>query len=264
MLTNKIHSKQIAYISAIGIILSIIGLIIEMDFLISKVVDKISIEKEQGIAISVYQKIFLEDPDVVKDKKTLEEFSILVKKLTDNLPPSKYHYKFVIKKSDEVNAFATVGGYIIVNTALIKKANNAEELLGVLAHEIGHVNKRHILTGLTKQIGIYMIPIFILSDESGVIKYCGKNAQGLLRYKFSRGYEKEADIEALNYLNDAKINSDGLMKFLGKLQDNSIEFLSTHPINKNRVAYMQEYIKEKQISVYPAIGFDYETFKNQF
>jgi len=72
-------------------------------------------------------------------------------------------YKFTLLDSPMVNAFAIPGGYIYVTRGLMALANNEAEFAGVLAHEIGHYKKRHILTGMLISIAHMGIIFFLMS-----------------------------------------------------------------------------------------------------
>ena len=56
---------------------------------------------------------------------------------------SVYRYQFHVAVDKSVNAYAMPGGYIVVHTGLLALADNADEVAGVLAHEVSHVEKRH-------------------------------------------------------------------------------------------------------------------------
>src|SRR5262249_36259752 len=82
--------------------------------------------------------VFVHDPVIVGYVRNLGE-SIL-----RAAGPQPFEYRFYVVESDEINAFAGPAGYIYVHTQTILAARNASELAGVIAHEIGHVQRRHI------------------------------------------------------------------------------------------------------------------------
>ena len=62
--------------------------------------------------------------------------------------------KLHVAQSDEVNAFAFPDNHLVVFTSLIAKCENQEELCGVMAHEIAHMQKGHIMKKLVKEVGL--------------------------------------------------------------------------------------------------------------
>ncbi len=147
-----------------------------------------------------------------------------------------------VTKSDWVNAFAMPGGQIVIFDGLIQKAQSPDEVAGVLAHEMGHVEHRHALRRLVRAAGIG----FLASMVSGGV--VGDVSQQLLVMTFSREMEEEADTAALKTLASAGIASDGFAAFFERLaaEDNESDpesllagstlesLLATHPLSKER------------------------------
>ena len=82
---------------------------------------------------------------------------------------SKYRYRFHVAEDDTINAFAVPGGIIVVHTGLIAATRSAEELAGVLAHEVQHIEQRHSLTGIIKQLGLSGLWLLIGGDATGIL-----------------------------------------------------------------------------------------------
>jgi len=130
----------------------------------------------------------------------------------------------------QVNAFALPGNHIFVFSGLIDRAHNPDELAGVLAHEMGHLELRHPTRGMIQQLGL-----------SAVISLMfGGNAAGDVAYlatalSYTREMEREADARALVLLQHAKIHTAGLASFFRTLKDDKDsdsplpDWLSTHP-----------------------------------
>lgn len=130
----------------------------------------------------------------------------------------------------QVNAFALPGNHIFVFSGLIDKAHSPDELAGVLAHEMGHLELRHPTRGMIQQLGL-----------SAVISLMfGGNAAGDVAYlatalSYTREMEREADARAIVLLQHAKIHTGGLASFFRSLKDDKEsdnplpDWLSTHP-----------------------------------
>ena len=146
--------------------------------------------------------------------QTLDE---QVQKIKNILPPHMHDVKVYIAKSSEVNAFALPGGHIVFNEGLLRAAQDIEEVLGVAAHELAHVQERHVLRGIVQAFGTYMLIDFIIGDISGIIAVIADNSQLLLRSGFSEQQESEADQMAYELLK-AKNSASRPRQFLQKLR----------------------------------------------
>lgn len=185
----------------------------------------------------------------------------LVQPLLDHLDSDRYEYRFHISQDDQVNAFALPGGYIVINSGLILKADSADEMLGVVAHEISHVTQQHSVRNIMGTAGIYLTVNAALGDMTGLLALLVDAAPFLINQSYSRGFESEADAEGLALLHRAAINPEGLVTFFEKLrrqeqeqleemagEDNSetvestLQFLSTHPATEDRISDLRERI----------------------
>lgn len=156
---------------------------------------------------------------------------------------------FTVVKSDIVNAFALPDGHIIVFTGLIDLMQNYEELVALLGHEATHVNERHSIKMLCRNISGYLLISAILSDANGVIATIADNANGIYSLTFSRGFEREADLKGFEIMKVNQVNPTGMSNlFLRLKKGNKIdieipEFLSSHPVTDARIEYVNETIK---------------------
>lgn len=143
----------------------------------------------------------------------------------------------IINDNQTKNAFCTPGGYIYVYTGLMKYLDSEEQLAGVLAHEIGHADRRHSTRQMTKLYGVQTL-IGILAGEREMLKQVTGSIIGL---KFSRDHETEADKASVTYLCPTEYDAAGGAKFFEKIEaegGGSVpEFLSTHPSPANRIEF---------------------------
>ncbi len=150
----------------------------------------------------------------------------------------KFSIQVRIVKNPVVNAYATLGGNIYVDSALLAHARTPEELAGVLAHEIGHVSNRHIMQGfivdLFTSAGLRMV--FSSGSDENVTDL-------FLRMTFSRGEESQADAAGLHRLQIAHINNAGFKNFFERLGKSGLadKFLSNHPANQARIDMVNDY-----------------------
>jgi len=155
---------------------------------------------------------------------------------------SAYQYEFYVADDASVNAFAMPGGFIVINSGLLALADNAEQVAGVIAHEIQHVEKRHILNGMVKSAGLMATASLVFGDLSGVASL----GSALIKYKFSREHEREADIEGLKALVVSGISPIGMRDFFRKMSEKetlNVEWFSSHPANNDRYMSLDAAIK---------------------
>src|ERR1019366_1791783 len=82
---------------------------------------------------------------LLEDSNEVAQLTDLAAPLVQALPAGQRDLKFYISDDPEPNAFALPGGHVVVNTGLLQMADQPEELLGVLAHELAHQTKRHAM-----------------------------------------------------------------------------------------------------------------------
>lgn len=164
-------------------------------------------------------------------RTALEEFLARIKPPTlDEVPVT-----IDVLQSGVVNAFALPGGHIILYSALIERAQSPDELAGVLAHELSHIELRHPARGIVQQIGLgALLNLMFGGSDLGTL---GQLA-ALLAY--SRDMEAEADARAVALLQGAGFNASGLASFLAGMAKSDPsdlpEWLSTHPEPASRAA----------------------------
>ncbi|MDH5608030.1 MAG: M48 family metalloprotease [Cyclobacteriaceae bacterium] len=173
----------------------------------------------------------------------------------------------IIQRDDVLNAFATPGGYIYVYTGLIKYLDSADDLAGVLGHEIAHAERRHSIEQMKKSLSIQFLISVALGE--GTAADLATVAGNLLALKFSREDESESDAYSVTYLGDTQYACNGAASFFEKLeaqnQGGSIPaFLSTHPSPDTRVADINAKAVADACDTLRVVetGFTYLDFKN--
>ncbi len=133
-----------------------------------------------------------------------------------------------------VNAYASLGGRIYVYEGLIQQARSPEELAGVLAHEIEHVRRRHIIQGMVVNLAtVGGLRAMLPGSASG----SAGAAQVLLSLTFSRDQEAQADAGGLERLRAAHVDAAGFANFFARAQADAQPppILSNHPSNGSRL-----------------------------
>jgi beta-barrel assembly-enhancing protease len=150
-----------------------------------------------------------------------------------NLP-----YTFQVVADDSINAFATTGGFVYIQTGLIKAATNEAELAGVMAHEVGHISGRHVINRM-RQAALASGIAGALEVRQDALVNLG--VQLALDLPNSREAEYDADRRGFSNMGRAGYDTTGFITFMQKLEGrgNPPEFLSSHPNPGNRVSNLQ-------------------------
>lgn len=231
------HSRRTILLVALG---SLVGLILLLwlgsDTLVRAAVNRIPTEWEQPIGEAARSQ-FLAGQSVVKEGPAVAAVQEITKRLADAAPGNPYKFEVMVVRSDVVNAFALPGGYVVVFTGLLKKAESPEEVAGVLAHELNHVLLRHGLERIVKTAGLVAVVTIVVGDQQGLVGLAKRLGVELLTLKFGREQETQADLQGLHLLHRAKIAPDGMIHFFERLSESDklqVEILSTHPMSAAR------------------------------
>ncbi|HYD86850.1 MAG TPA: M48 family metallopeptidase [Vitreimonas sp.] len=142
------------------------------------------------------------------------------------------------------NAFALPDNSIVVTDDLIALAEHPDELTGVIAHEIAHIEHNHIMKNIIRSVGagIFFDVVFGGAGAGQMVAIASVNLASL---RYSRGDETDADLRGLDYLDAAAIDAGGLARFFERIE-NEVEpaegaeaiptMLSSHPATAERAA----------------------------
>lgn len=191
-------------------------------------------------------------------QKSLDALIAPLMKSADN---DRYDFHVYIANDPELNAFALPGGYIVLNSGLLLRADNASEVLGVLAHEISHVTEQHGVRQIMARAGVALTAQALLGDVNGMMAMIAAATPMLLSQSYSRDFESDADEHGFDLLEKADIDPNGLVSFfekiieekkarLEKLEDeeskavmeNIMPLLSSHPATEARIENMESMI----------------------
>lgn len=172
------------------------------------------------------------------------------------LSPSQV--QIVLVNEPEVNAFVAGGSNIFIYAGLIQKAEFPEEVIGVIAHETGHITGGHLIASRrAAQRASYQsilgsvlgIGAAIATGDGGAASALSLGGSSLAARGYlshSRAQESAADQAALRYFNDAGMSPEGLVTFLQKLEGQELlpasqqsEYMRTHPMTRDRIDSMR-------------------------
>lgn len=162
--------------------------------------------------------------------------------------------KIVIVQDPMINAFVAGGANIFFYTGLLDKTDNPGEVIGVMAHELGHISGGHLIRAREAMEnasyeailgGIIGVGAAILSGDGNAAGTIGAASQSMATRKYlsySRAFESSADQFALTTLQKAGLSARGLGTFLEKLEDQELlpvsqqaEYVRTHPLTRTRI-----------------------------
>jgi beta-barrel assembly-enhancing protease len=138
---------------------------------------------------------------------------VLAKKLSE-AAGSAQTFQIDVVNWDMVNAFALPGEHIVLMSGLIEDAGSADELAGVLAHEMGHGIELHPEAGIVRGIGMSAAMELVFTGSSGTM---GNIGALLLQLQYTRQAEQEADAHALRIMEKAQISPLGIANFFDRL-----------------------------------------------
>jgi Zn-dependent protease with chaperone function len=236
---------------------------------------------EQGIAEKVFTQKLSE-----KQHGLSLELNELAKVLYFDSKVWKYPFHLHISSKPELNAYATLGGHIFVNRGLIQEFSRTEQLLGVIAHEMIHVQQRHVVRSIFQGLGLFVLIQTFLGDFSGLIAIAVDQGGPLLNLQYSRELELEADALGLELLVNNQVDPRGLpeglqvmAKHMQELRNQQpgqetagevlkhlekLEIFSTHPELEKRIANL--FSSADKVGTgqrFRELNFDYVRFKTQ-
>jgi len=204
------------------------------------------------------------DPSYLPDPDATEYLNRLGYELVAASQARHVDFEFFVLRDSMINAFALPGGFIGVHTATILYAQSESELASVMAHEIGHVQQRHIARMIAKQrdsmlIAVGSILLALLASRAGgqaseAALAVGQASALQRQLSFSRDNEREADRVGFQILVDAGFDARAMAAFFTRMQQGTRiyesiapAYLRTHPLTVERIADIQDRLKTLRI-----------------
>jgi predicted Zn-dependent protease len=174
------------------------------------------------------------------------ELRQLLARLTNGLGDG-YPYRLELRNCQRIgaNAFAMPGGTLVVTDAMVKLAQNDEQLLAVLAHEVGHVRHRHGLRLALQSLGVGALIAALAGDAASVTALAVAVPSVLLQSGYSRAFEEEADSYAFMRLKEIGVAPRHFADIMRRLEASHrrvagddrhvLDYLSSHPNTESRI-----------------------------
>lgn len=194
-----------------------------------------------------------ETEDVVTNDTLVKTLDSLINPLCKANDIERDSLKVHIIVKDEINAFALPNNHLVVYTGLIEDCKRQEALQGVLGHEIAHIEKKHVMKKLSKELGYTVL----VGGEGG--RLAREIIKTLTSSAYDRSLEKEADITSVDYMIKAKIDPKPMADFMYQMSLDSnmnkhMYWIADHPESEERAKYILEYIKGKKLKSKPTLS----------
>jgi Zn-dependent protease with chaperone function len=234
--------------AAIAIALVAAAVWVLFDRVVPKAVDavatRIPVQTEQALGeqtLNSLDQAFLQPSKLPEARQTAlrNKFDAMARTTRDATP---YRLEFRASPVVGPNAFALPSGIIVMTDELVKYSNNDHEVLGVLAHELGHVHHRHTMRRLLEGSATALIIAGITGDVASATSLAAAAPGLLLQTKYSRDNEREADRYAIDMMRKVNYNPGHLAAILGRMSAKGSKrgglptFLSSHPPTEEREA----------------------------
>ncbi len=178
-------------------------------------------------------KLYDDDPEL------LAYINDIGQRLAEESDRPELDYTFQVVDSDQINAYATVGGYTYITTGLLKLARNEAEVAGVIGHEIGHIEGKHLITQMSREAWRAGLMSAAGVDRNRAVQI---GVELAVRRPRSRDNEYDSDLRGLRIMREAGYAESGMVSFMEKLASKGgapPTFLSTHPHGSDRVAALE-------------------------
>lgn len=213
---------------------------------------------QRRIGESFYNEVRLRDPSYIDDPEITGYVTRVGRRLVSASQNPTGRFTFFVLRDRQINAFATFGGYVGVNTGLLLAARSESEFAGVIAHEISHVNQQHLARGIMAAknqsiSSLASLALMLLAVRSGQAGQLAQGASAAIdaaniqsQLAYSRDFEREADRIGFQALTRAGYDPRGMADFFERLQkstavyeNNAPVYLRTHPLTTERISDMQ-------------------------
>lgn len=244
-------NKWTAFWLFLGFIGSIAALyFLVLPALVKPIVNRIPPSYEIELGNAVYASIIAEE--VIDSQRTAQLNRFWEAMGYD----TEYPVEITVVRNDMVNAFALPGGHIVIFDSILNLMQNSDQLAALLSHEYIHVKQRHSMFSLVSAYSSLILLQLFSGNMNTTAAAILQNASAFKTLKYSRGLEKEADELGMQLMYDHRIDPEGMPQLfdaLDKLERSGSlghipEYLNSHPVLKNRVAYGKQYSRKHVIS----------------
>ena len=200
---------------------------------------------------------------ILRDSETELMFRDMSRPLIQAAGLDPANVKIVLINDDEINAFVAGGQVVYIHSGLLVRADNSNQLQGVIAHELGHVAGGHIIRigeGAKAATGITLLSLVLgaaaiaagAPDAGMGIIMAGQRAAMGNFFAFTRAQESSSDLAGASYLSKAGYSGKGSLDFFKKLQNQEYRLAiyakdsydRTHPLSSERIEALTQVYKK--------------------
>ena len=204
---------------------------------------------------------------LIRDTEIENTISIYTKPILQAAGITDDTLKTHIINDPAINAYVAKGQKVFLTTGLLRQSKNAQQIIGVIAHEIGHIAGGHLIR-LHKKIKKAKTTAFISQIMGLALSAVVKNPAGAIAVtsggehlaersflNFSRGQEQAADQAAAKYLDKIGVSGNGLLELLNVLagqeflqSSNQDPYVRSHPLTQSRIRFMENHVRNSSKS----------------
>lgn len=236
----------------------------QIDFIGPDGLDKFSRSSERKLGELILESV-RKDNETVTNARINSVIDSIGRRLCDANGIQYDSIKVYVVVNPDINAFTLPDQNMVIFTGLIAQSRNAEEVAGVMAHEIGHMEKNHVMKKLLKEVGITML--LTLTNGGNHLEIIQEMSRLLSSSAFDRTQEREADRLAAEMMAKADIDPENLANFLFRFSQKTklpeeLAWISTHPNGSDRAAVIINQKKNLSIHPRPIIYTPWESIKD--
>ncbi|HTZ51778.1 MAG TPA: M48 family metallopeptidase [Spirochaetia bacterium] len=189
-----------------------------------------------------------------------DDLERIVSRLRDSLPDPRPDFDVMIVQTPEVNAFTMPGDTICVNTGLLRALGSADQLAGVLGHEMSHAVHRDPLTMLARNLGVATLLSVISGGQGGAV--LANMAETLVDMHYGREAEDRADDFSVRLLAKAGIPPEAFADALQRIKDTAkkepglLKYLDPHSPIDQRIERARSLARKQAVKPVP-LGVDW-------
>ena len=246
---SKTHPLKEFAILAGGLLALVIGVYLVLGLAVDLIVPRLSMDLEKKLAGAFVGRL-AETDEVAETTRTVQA---IVDQLQERCAPLPYTITVHVQPAEAINAAALPGGHMVVFTGLLEKMQSENELVFVLAHELGHFAHRDHLRGLGRALVLLTASTVLLGADNSINGMIGQGMM-LTELSFSRKQETQADEFAIEALACHYGHVAGATDFFDRIPEEHDpgrfgHYFASHPENRRRIDHLKEMTAERG---YPA------------
>ncbi len=218
------------------------------------------------IILCFFSKIAFANISMIRDGEIEDFLAQAINPIIESANLDKKNIKIYLVNDSTLNAFVSGGQNIFINTGLLRKFSTPDALIGVIAHEVGHIKAGHLVRNSegfddskTAMILSYLLGVGAMAagsyDGGAALILGGTHIADRMQQKYTRTQEEAADQYAIKFLDKIAYPADGLVKLL-KYFENEFkpyepmidEYALSHPISQKRIDLIVDRTKDKKFS----------------